>query len=134
MNALAQYRASLSPEQIVEQRTKSLALAAASRIEREAFRASNKHLLKLSYLDSGHWHSLASKHSIRMPNSEDAVSSKIIRRFLKRCNVSVDLWDSHYSSVAYFVENNSKWTAFAAVGLILELKEQYNVGLTEGKV
>lgn len=125
MNALAQYRASQSPEQLAEQRIKALASSLASRIERAAFRANNKHLLKLSYLDNGYWHTLASKHSIRMPSSEDAVSTKMIRKYLKRCNVSVDIWDSHYTSVRYFVENNPTWTAMAVAGLILELAEEY---------
>ena len=119
MNALAQYRASLTPETLQA----NLDAARKASAEKILVREANKHLYKTTSLDTGHWHMLASKHSVRMPHADEPVTMKSLRKYLKRCNVLVETFNEHYTSMSYFLQNNSTWTAFGAAGLILELKE-----------
>jgi hypothetical protein len=123
MNALAQYRASQTPEQIAQR----LVEARQTAHDNRAFREANKHLYKTEYLDSNNWQSLATKHFVRMPNQDEPVTTKSLRKYLKRCNVSVETFNEHYTSMAYFVKNNSTWTAFAGAGLILEIKDSMTI-------
>lgn len=107
-----------------EQREANLAAARAARIAQAAVRAANKHLLKLDYKDEGHWSELATKYKIkRMPSKEDAVTATILRKFLGKLDIAPAVFAEHYTSVAYFVKHNPTWTQYAAVGLLLELKE-----------
>lgn len=115
----AEFIANMSPEQ----RQAALEKARQSKAAKAAHREANKHLLKLDYLDAGHWASLASKFGIRMPSSEEAVDTSCIRKYLKRAGIDVAVFNDHYTSMGFFVKNNPLWTKYAAAGLILELKE-----------
>lgn len=123
INKLIAYRASLTQEQkdnlLVEARM-------AAKHKRE-LREANKHLVRTEYLDAGHWSNLASKYGVRMPHQDDATSVKVLRKYLKRCNVSVETFNEHYTSMTYFVKNNPRWSAYATAGIILELKESVKV-------
>lgn len=116
---LAAYRASLTQAE----KDNLLVLAREAREAKAAFRLDNKHLLKQDYLDMGHWASLGSKYGVRMPSMDDAVSVKGLRKAMKKANVDVEVFNAHYTSAQYFVEHNAMWTAYAAQGLVLELKE-----------
>ena len=118
---LKAYRDSLSQEQ----KDALLKQAQAARIANITERDANAHLLKTEYLDSNHWASLASEYKIRMPHRAVGLSSKIVRKYLKKCGISIELFNEHYTSTSYFISNNPKYTAFAFIGLLLELKEEY---------
>ena len=107
-----------------EQRAEALQLAKQAKIDKAITRQSNKHNLKLEYLDSNYWATLATKFKIRLPNAEEAVDAKCIRKYLKRCGITFEQFNDHYTNIDYFLKNNPKWTKYAAAGLILELKEQ----------
>ena len=109
-----------------EERLARLEQAKIRRVEQSEQRKANEHLLKLDYADMNYWLDLASKHKIRMPFYNEPCSVKLIRKYLKKCNVPTPVWNDHYTSMEYFVKNNSDWTAVATTGLILELKEEYN--------
>lgn len=93
-------------EQLAANLEKARQAREAKRIEREA----NKHLLKLNYLDSNNWATLATKYKIRMPSNEEAVDLTCLRKYLKRTGISYETWNEHYTSINYFVKNNPKWT------------------------
>ena len=104
-----------------------VALLVSARLAKEAksaVREANKLILKMDYLDSSHWQSLATLYKIRMPMEGEAASINIIRKYLNRANVSSETFNEHYTSAKYFVTNNPLWTAYATAGIILELKEQ----------
>lgn len=107
-----------------EQRAENLKKAHAARIANKQQREANKHLLKLEYLDSSHWAALATKYKIRMPNNEEAVTVSVLRKYLNKLNIPFEVWNDRYTSIKYFVENNSKWTKYAAAGLVLEIKDE----------
>lgn len=119
-NALAEYRASLT----YEQKALLLAQAAIARAKAKEGREANKLTLKMDYLDSGHWATLASKYGIRMPMQGVPTSLPVIRKYLKLCGLEQEDWNEHYTSRDYFVKNNPKWTAYATAGLILEMKDE----------
>lgn len=118
-NALAEYRASLTPEQIAA----NLASAAIARAKAKEQREANKLTLKMEYLDSNHWADLATKYKIRMPMQGVATSPPVIRKYLKLCGIEQETFDEHYTSRAYFIKNNPFWSAYATAGLILEMLE-----------
>jgi len=120
MSALQAYRNSLSQEQKEQLLVQAREASAAKAAEREA----NKHLLKLSYLDSYYWSTLASKHKLRMPNEADKASVSVIRKCLKKLGVDVEVWNASLGTAQDWVKNNPRWTAYSAAGLCLELKEQ----------
>ena len=115
---LKAYRDSLTQEQ----KSALLLSAQAARLAKAIDRDANAHLLKTEYLDSTHWTTLASKYKIRMPHQNEKASVKGIRKYLKKAGVDVQEWNDAYTSVGYFVEKNPTWTLYAAVGLILEMK------------
>lgn len=116
--------ATLTPEQRAINLAKS---KEAMRLAAER-RAATKHLLKLDYMDMGHWQDLARKHGLaRMPSKEEAVTTSTLRTYLGRLNVPTEIWNDSYTGVGFFVEKNPTWTKYAAVGLILELKEEYKL-------
>lgn len=106
-----------------EERAANLEKARISRQKAREEREANKHLLKLEYLDKGHWERLASHYSVRMPSNEEAVDIKTLRKYIKRVGISQDLWNDHYTSFKYFITNHPTWTKYAAVGLMLELRD-----------
>lgn len=107
-----------------EDRAISLQLARQAKVAKAAFREANKHLYKTSYLDEAHWAALATKYKVRMPSMDDPATAKVINKYLKRCKVSNDEWCERYTSSKYFVTNNTKWTAYAVAGLILEIRDE----------
>jgi hypothetical protein len=114
----------LTPEQMALVRQK----AYEARQRKLELKEATKHLLKTHYLDKPHWAELASKYVDRikrMPSTEEAVDVHTIRKYLKRCGIEVETWNEHYTNMKFFVEKNPTWTKYAAVGLILELKEEY---------
>lgn len=115
--------ANKTPEEKLEQ----VKLAQEAMKAKAEQRKANEHLLKLDYADMNYWLDLASKHKIRMPYYNEPCSVRIIRKYLKKCNVPTPIWNDHYTSMDYFVKNNANWTAVATTGLILELKEEYDV-------
>lgn len=116
---LKAYRDSLTDEQ----KEANLHKAQAARILNAQLRQANKHLIKTSYLDSYYWSTLASKYNIRMPSGEEAASPQCIRKYLTKANVSFDVFNEHFTSIGYFLENNPLYSKYAVAGLILELKE-----------
>jgi hypothetical protein len=120
MNSLANYNASLTDEQRADMLAKAAIARAAAKAQREA----NKLTLKMTYLDSNHWATLGSRFGVRMPLSGTASSQSVIRKYLKLCGVSREVFNEHYTSADYFLSNNKLWSAYATAGLILELKEQ----------
>lgn len=106
----------------IEQRQENLIKAQAVRQAKSIERENNLAWLKTDYLDMPHWQQLASQYKVRMPMTGVPASAKEIRKALKKCNVSLDTFNEHYTSIKYFVENNSKWTAQAVTGLVLEIK------------
>lgn len=119
ISRLAAYRASLTQAE----KDALLANARLAAQHKRELREANKHLVKTDYLDAGHWSTLVSRYGVRMPHQDDVTSVKIVRKYLKRCNVSVETFNEHYTSMNYFVENNPRWSAYATAGLVLELKE-----------
>ena len=114
---LKEYRDSLSDED----KAALIAKMHKARADKAAFRLENSATLKTDYLDSNHWATLASDMGIRMPSNLDPASSKVIRKYCKKANVSIEQFNEHYTSMSYFCENNPKWTAYAVAGLILEI-------------
>ncbi len=110
----------LSPESIKTAQEKAKAARLVAQQQREA----NKEWLKNDYLDMPHWQQLASLYKIRMPMAGVPVSASVIRKYLKKCNVSVEQFNGHYTSMKYFVANNPLWSAQAVAGIILELKHE----------
>lgn len=106
-----------------EQREEYLAKAREARAAKAAYKEATKHLLKQNYLDKGHWAALASEYGVRMPSNDEAVDVSCIRKYLKKCGIEVEVWNQHYTSMKYFVQNNPTWTKYAVAGLILEMKE-----------
>lgn len=106
----------------IEQRQANLIKAKAARQAKSIERENNLAWLKTDYLDMPHWQQLATQYKVRMPMAGVPASAKEIRKALKKCNVSIDTFNEHYTSIKYFAENNPKWTAQAVTGLILELK------------
>ena len=106
-----------------EQRAANLEKARQARIAKKVYKEAHKHLLKLDYLDSNHWATLASKYKVRMPSNEEQVDTSCIRKYLNKLNIPVETWNDHYTSMKYFIQQNATWTKYAAVGLVLELKE-----------
>lgn len=123
ISRLAAYRASLTQSE----KDTLLANARLAAQHKRELREANKHLVKTEYLDAGHWSNLASKHGVRMPHQDDVTSVKVIRKYLKRCDVSVETFNEHYTSMGYFVKNNPRWSAYASAGVILELKDSLEV-------
>lgn len=120
MNTKPSYLSTLSSEQREELRLKGLEVKAQKAIDR----ANNIHNLKLDYLDHSHWASLASSFGIRMPNIADKTTTGVITKYLKKLSIPRELFDEHYTSASYFIKNNSKWSAYATVGLLCELKKE----------
>lgn len=118
MDKLKAYRDSLSQED----KDNLLKLAQAARKAKAEQREANAHLLKTEYMDENHWRELASQYKIRMPHINDKATSSVIRKYLKKANVSVDMFNEHYTGMKYFLENNPKWSAFAVAGIIMEMK------------
>lgn len=110
-------------QQTPEQRAENIAKAHAARIAKAAHNKANEHLLKLEYMDSNHWAALASKYGVRMPSYNEPCTPSGIRKYMKRVGINNDTWKEHYTSVDYFIENNPKWTLYAAAGLMLEMKD-----------
>ena len=107
-----------------KERENALKKAYEARLLKKEQRELNKELLKTEYLDYTYWESLGSKYNIRMPSKLDKVTSSVISKYLKKADVSVETFNEHYTSKAYFCKNNPLWTAYAVAGLILELKEE----------
>jgi len=114
-----------TPEQIKE----SLRLAHIASAKKSVDRANNIHNLKLEYLDSNYWSGLASKYGVRMPNNADKVTAGLITKYLRRIGVSRETFDNHYTNSSYFIKHNPEWSAYAFVGLLLELKEESTHGV-----
>lgn len=109
-----------------EQRAESLVKAQAARVQKAINRANNIHNIKLDYLDASHWASLASSFGIRMPNNADKTTTSVITKYLKKLNIPREVFDEHYTSASFFIKNNPKWSAYATVGLLCELKMDMN--------
>lgn len=116
---LKAFRDSQTPEQKREQ---ILKMQEARLLKRENIEA-NKHNVKRDYLDSNYWAELATRYKIRMPSNDEATSAKVVRKYLKRAGIEVAQFNEHYTSIAYFVKHNSKWSSYATAGIILELKQ-----------
>lgn len=106
-----------------EQRAENIAKAKAAYVFKAAFNKANEHLYKLEYLDMTHWQELASKYKIRFPAHNQPATASGIRKMLRKAGVSNDTFKEHYTSVEYFLENNSRWTLAGVLGLVLEIKE-----------
>lgn len=120
IDKLKAYRATLSQAE----KDNLLDLARiASKLKREQ-RDRNAYLIKTEYLDAPHWASLASKYQVRMPHKNEPTSVKAVRKWLKKCNVPLDVFESHYTSAKYFVSSNAKWSSLATLGVILELRQE----------
>lgn len=111
------------PKFTPEQMALNLEKAKIAREQKRLAREANKGNLKLEYLDSNYWASLASEYKIRMPSPEEQADASCIRKYLKRADVSFDTFNDHFTSIKYFLENNPKLTKYAVAGLILELKD-----------
>ncbi len=116
-DALKQHLANMSEEDKANQ----IALMQQARKDKALQRQANKDILKTDYLDSGHWATLASEAGIRMPSNLDPASGKVIRKYCKKAGIELELFNQHYTSIAYFTKNNPLWSAYAVAGLILEL-------------
>lgn len=110
-------------EMTPEQRAEALAKAQQAVRDKAAFNKANEHKYKLEYLDSPRWADLGSKYKVRMPSYNEPCTSKGIRKYLKRVGISNETWKDHYTSVDYFIDNNPTWVLYAAVGLMLEIRE-----------
>ena len=107
-----------------EQRDLYLIKAKQARQAKQLEREANMQRLKTNYLDMPHWEQLSSLYKVRMPMQGVEASAKEIRKALRKCNVSVDKFNEHYTSIAYFTKNNPLWTAQAVTGIVLELKHE----------
>lgn len=121
IDKLKKYRDSLTPEQKAENIVR---MQAARVLKTEKIQA-NKHNVKREYLDSNHWATLASRYAIRMPSNDEAVSVPILRKYIIKSGIGTEKFNEHYTGMTYFVKHNPKWSAYAAAGIILELKETY---------
>lgn len=96
-----------------------------ARVAKAAARVGNPLGLKLEYADETHWADLATKHGVkRMPSKEDQVDAPTLRKFIGKLDIPYEAFYERFTSVKYFVDNNPKWTKYAAVGMLLELKEE----------
>jgi hypothetical protein len=119
MTAFKQYLAAQTPETRAANLAKAREAIVAKALQREA----NKLTLQTEYMDSGHWATLASDRGVRMPSNLDHTTLAIITKYLKRCNVSRETFNEHYTSSTYFIKNNPRWSAYATAGIILELPQ-----------
>jgi hypothetical protein len=106
-----------------EERLANLEQARIKRADTTAFNEANKHLYKTEYLDAPHWRSLGTKHNVRMLSEIEPISAKIVRKAIRKTGITFDLFNDHNTSLNHFVANNPELTAFAVIGLCLELKE-----------
>ena len=111
----------LTPEARAAAREKARTVRAA----KIAARSANRESMKLSYKDEAHWDDLARKFGVgRMPSREDPVDATHIRKWLNKLDITFEEFNAHFTDVKYFVKNNPTWTKYAAVGVLLELKDQ----------
>lgn len=110
-------------ERTPEEIKAALELAHKASADKKAFNLANEHKYKLDYMDSNHWSELASKYKVRMPAYNEPCTPKGLRKYMKRTGVSNDVWKEHYTSIDYFIDNNPKFVLYAAVGLMLEIKD-----------
>jgi len=119
LSKLAAYRATLTQAD----KDALLVLARQTAQRNRELRDANAHLIKTEYLDSYYWSTLASKYKVRMPHANEPTSVKMVRRYLKRCNVPVESFNEHYTNATYFVKNNPEWSAYATAGIVLEIRD-----------
>lgn len=95
-----------------------------AKLAKAAARIGNPLGLKLNYADENHWDELARKYGIkRMPSKEDQVDTATLRKFIGKLEIPFEVFNEHFTNVKYFADKNPKWTKYAAVGMLLELKE-----------
>lgn len=113
--------ASMSPEQ----RKAAQEKGRQARLAKAAARVGNPLGLKLEYADANHWDELARKHNIkRMPSKEDQVDASMLRSWIGKLGLTFEEFNERFTGVKYFVDNNPKWTKYAAAGVMLELKDE----------
>ena len=85
--------------------------------------------LKQDWLDAPHWQRLLSKHGFRSPPHYMALSTKGIRRYLKRAGVSVNTFHemTGFASIAQFITANPTLPLWAFFGQLVEMKQEHSV-------
>lgn len=112
-------------EMTVEQRAANLVKARQARINKALALEENAKNMKTVYVDEAHWEDLARKHKVkRLPLRLEPATAPLIRKWCTKLKVPLEVFEEHYTSTTYFVKNNPKWTIFAVVGLLLELKDE----------
>ena len=107
-----------------EERTEILNKARQSRLNNKLERESNKHLYKTNYMDGNYWEQLARKNSIRMMNIDTPITTTNMRKAINRVGISAELFKEYLGcSLSEFIKYNPTWTAYAAIGVCLEIKE-----------
>lgn len=106
-----------------QEREEALEKARLVRIATAEYNKANEHKYKLEYMDSNHWQELASKYKLRMPTYNEPASAKGIRKYMRKLGIENETFKEHYTSVEYFLSNNSKWTLYGVAGLLLEIRE-----------
>lgn len=77
-----------------------------------------------SFADTYYWEELAHRYKIRLPNWSYRPTVSLMRKWLKRLQISVDaylLWDGD-KVLSDFSERNPDWPLSSWVGLLLEQK------------
>lgn len=110
------------------------ALMRAKRLQKIEQEKAEAVVLKQDFKDANHWGALASKYGVKMPAWYKKTTPKIMRKFLKKLDVSPEQYKyvSGDKTLAKFAELNPSWPAWAWVGLLLEYLE--NKDIIPGKV
>lgn len=77
------------------------------------------------YRDYPHWQELAAKRGLRMPAKSMALSTRMMKRWLRRLGLTPaqhDAW-AGLASLGAFIDRNRDLPLYAWVGLMLELVE-----------
>lgn len=84
--------------------------------------------LKIEYADRNTWSDLASKYGCKLPLWFKPITDlKYMRRVAKKANYDINLFleATGCSNLKEFAQMNSKWTAVAGVGILLEEIDDY---------
>lgn len=91
-------------------------------IKREASKEWAKENLIQNFSDETYWRSLSSDYYVRMPLRQAPPEPKYLKRAAKKLGMDINEFISStgFSTLKQFTTANSKWPAYALVGLILE--------------
>ncbi|MGR3887466.1 hypothetical protein [Pseudomonas sp. 1152_12] len=86
--------------------------------------------LKLDFVDAPHWRELAAAAAVRLPVWYLPATAGRIQRYAEGIGLSIVQIAAATGCKSYrsLATTNPTWPLFAVVGLLLELKEELNLG------